>query len=296
MEINFEKPMTFTLCGLKDNSAFVPYRQNFNFPLKKGDSITFNDVSSEKGIYYSKQNGDSIEAYRIPENLNIDAIAGIYNTSTETFTASSTYGIVNKSTSANNTNGVDAIFDVIGTLVYADADANIGQPAGYRFICNLKNPDITSKSDLPGGDICRVVVIGGELNTDHTYNKNAFESDGSLVLISNIKDINTVVTVSITWASGKTSTYTFTFKNVDFAKDVTVNNVTHFDIKLPITVTLTNVNPTYAITYMLYELNVEEKIAVGNSVNITVENSEEAMYYLLQANKDLIVTFTNSEN
>lgn len=296
MEMNFEKPMTFTLCGLKDNSAFVPYRQNFNFPLKKGGLITFNNVDSEKGIYYSKQNGDSIEAYRVPENLNINALAGTYSTSNETFTAGSTYNVIAKSAVANDTNGIDATFDVIGTLTYQEADANIGQPAGYRFICNCKNPNITARGDLPSGDICTVVITGGSLNTTNTYKKAAFEDDGSLMVIVNIKDINTVATVSITWESDKTSIYTFNFKNVDFAKDVLIDNVAYTNIKLPITMTLTNINPTYATTYVLYELNVEEKIEVGNSVTITVENPEEAMYYLLQANKDLTVTFVNSEN
>lgn len=295
MENNFEKPMTFALCGLKDDSAFVPYRQNFNFPLNKGDSITFNNVSSEKGIYYSKQNSDSIEAYRIAESLNISAIAGNYNSSTGIFTNDATYSIISRTTELNDTNGVNSTFDVIGTLLYKDADANIGQPAGYRFVCECRNPNIATRGDLPSGDICTVAITGGVLNTTNTYKKAAFEDDGSLITIVNVKDINTVATVSVTWESGKTSVYTFTFKNVSFSTDANTPKSKNIDIKLPITVTLTN-NSEHVVTYMLYELNVEEKIAVGNSINITVENSEEAMYYLLQANKDLTITFVNSEN
>lgn len=90
-----------------------------------------------------------------------------------------------------------------GTLPYEEADAVLGLDAGHRLSFKLVNPEISSKSDLPSGDICTVY---GE-HTENTYTKDAFEDDGSLIVINNVT--TGPVRVKVKWAVGKEFEYLF---------------------------------------------------------------------------------------
>lgn len=87
-------------------------------------------------------------------------------------------------------------------------------PYGNRFTVKLVNSEITSKSQLPSG---KIVTTVGKNNTN-TYDKNAFESDGSLIFEANVyKGTNTVLKVK--WKEGVETVYTFNFSNATFAEE-----------------------------------------------------------------------------
>lgn len=88
-----------------------------------------------------------------------------------------------------------------GVVPYAEADAVLGLEAGNRLTVKLVNPDIDSKADLPSGDICTVI---GE-HTRNKYTKDAFEDDGSLIVINNVT--TGPVYVKVKWVANKETTY-----------------------------------------------------------------------------------------
>ena len=93
-------------------------------------------------------------------------------------------------------------------------DTDLGLTAGNRFSVKIVNSAITSKAQLPSGNIA--TTIGAE-HTNH-YTKAAFEDDGSLILVCNAsKTVNTVV--KIKWVSGVETTYTFDFSGATFAAE-----------------------------------------------------------------------------
>lgn len=110
-------------------------------------------------------------------------------------------------TEANATYGVDMKGTTLvfaGTIPYKDADAELGLDAGNRIDITFKNQNITAKSQLPDGNICRTLKSDG---TWQTYTKSAFEDDGSLNLVANVNNLRVGI-VEITWATGETVTYT----------------------------------------------------------------------------------------
>lgn len=125
----------------------------------------------------------------------VTPIVGAYDSSTSTFTPGNVdFGV----------NMMGTTLNVYGTLPYEDADATLGLEAGNRFTVKFKNANITAKSQLPAG------VIGRTLKSDGTwqeYTKDAFEDDGSLILVSNVNNIR-VGLVEITWITGEKITYT----------------------------------------------------------------------------------------
>lgn len=92
--------------------------------------------------------------------------------------------------------------NVSGTIPYEDEDAALGLEAGNRLSVRFINSSINSSASLPSGTICTII---GDTVTN-SYTKDAFESDGSLILVCNVS--NNPVTVKITWESGVESVYT----------------------------------------------------------------------------------------
>lgn len=110
------------------------------------------------------------------------------------------------------TAGANVIY-VQGTLPYADNN-DLGLPAGNRFSVKFTNSKITSKSQLPSGNIVTTI---GKYDTN-TFDKSAFEDDGSLILVGNAyQGTNSVV--KVTWETGKESVYTFNFSQATFAAE-----------------------------------------------------------------------------
>lgn len=147
------------------------------------------------------------------ENISSDEslttiIAGSYDSGTQTWTD----GGVTFETLKNG----DTV-KVTGTLPYEPADATLGLPAGNRLSVKIKNSAINSQSDLPSGIIAKVsnsLVDGGY----NTYDKTAFEADGSMISVVNIVNKNKPLVIKITWTEGKETVYTFDVTNVTLAQ------------------------------------------------------------------------------
>ena len=78
-----------------------------------------------------------------------------------------------------------------------------------RFV----NSKITAISQLPSGNIVTTI---GKYDTN-TFDKSAFEDDGSLILVGNAyQGTNSVI--KVTWETGVVSTYIFDFTNATFAE------------------------------------------------------------------------------
>ena len=107
----------------------------------------------------------------------------------------------------------DDVIVVTGTLPYADNN-DLGLPAGNRFTVKFVNSEITSKSQLPSGDIVTTV---GKYDTNK-FDKSAFEDDGSLILVGNAYQGTTSV-IKVEWEQGVISTYAFNFDNATFAPE-----------------------------------------------------------------------------
>ena len=137
-------------------------------------------------------------------DVNTTIKAGTYNSTTNTWTnGNSNYSLVRRG---------NTIF-VEGTIPYESADTPLGLAAGNRFYVKLSNQAITSKSDLPEGIIAKITntqVAGGY----NTYTKDAFEDDGSLIVVTNVSKTVLLENI-IKWKDGET-TYTFDFSNANF--------------------------------------------------------------------------------
>ncbi|MBR0190038.1 MAG: hypothetical protein IJQ23_06600, partial [Clostridia bacterium] len=147
----------------------------------------------------AKPNGDNFKS----GVQNPYVVAGSY--SDNTFTAGgTTYSIQSNS----------GVLNVVGTVPYAAADASLGLGAGNRITVKISNPAITSKEQLPSGNI---VTSSGDGYTN-PYTKTAFENDGSLILVTNVsKTVPHVVTVK--WATSVVTTYTINSSAATFAAE-----------------------------------------------------------------------------
>lgn len=100
--------------------------------------------------------------------------------------------------------------EVYGVIPYKDADESItGLGAGNRYDARFYNANITSKSQLPSGNIGRALTSAGTWNE---FTKDAFEDDGSFILSCVINNMRVGI-VEITWATGETVTYTINTLN-----------------------------------------------------------------------------------
>lgn len=95
-----------------------------------------------------------------------------------------------------------------------------GLDAGNRLAIRFANPAVTSRTQLPDGKIVttkRVTQEGGKYVTS-TYDKTAFETDGSLICLFNaFKGKN--ITVKVKWTDGAESTYTIDITRATLAEE-----------------------------------------------------------------------------
>lgn len=288
MTRDLTQPITISIGNPGVKNAFVPYKENSNFTLNKADVITFDCFDSNAAAYYLQDN--VLKVFETKEKSDASLIVGNYNVSTSTFVEKASFNIIPKEITvekAGNTTVTTTYCDVLGDLVFGDAESAIGMTAGYRFIAKIKNPLIEAKSDLPSGNIATVSIEGGSSNT---YKKDAFEEDGSLIIFTNVTKATTL-NVEINWANNATGKYVFEFESVNLVakSDLETKTTT---IALDGTVTLTN-NSDKVIDFVLFKENFTQSINAEDSLVITVDNAEEVMYYLNQANKDLSVEFNH---
>ena len=260
--------------------CFVPYRENQKFPLKRNGKISFYGNDSEQILYYTKQTMGNIVAMNCGEST---AETGSYDLDTSTFNSEASFTTIAKEVTEE-----EATYEVVGTLPYSEATPAIGMPAGNRFTVRFVNSDVDF-DHLPSGKIATVTVkVNGNTTSENEYNKNAFEDDGSLVTIINaIKDAE--LTVEIKWTNTKTMKYVFTFNDVELgAEGETFESVENIEVGLPQAVKLSNIGDE-EVSFVPHKENFSEELSVGSSITFTCNTAEEALYYLLQANKSIKV-------
>lgn len=269
--------------GNKSNS-FVPYRENQNFELLPNGKISFICDKSEKALYYSNQLSKDLEV-----NLGDSTLVtktGSYDLSSSTFNAGASFISVLKETTEAVEDEVKTVtekFEVLGTLPYSAATPAIGMPAGNRFTVQFSYPGIT---ELLNGKIANVTIEGG---TSIDYTKSAFEDDLSLVTIVNATAA-TKLTVTIKWKANYIAVYEFTFKDIKLGQvNEIIADLQDIEISENQVVTLGNIS-TREVGFIPFKENFQVNIASGDSVALQTKVSEEVMYYLLQANKDLEVS------
>lgn len=138
--------------------------------------------------------------------------AGTYSAATGIWTDNADYEL---------TDDGAGTYAVTGLIPYGRADSLFAF-AGYRFAVKISRDTITSRDDLPDGNIC-TVTVGGETST---YTKSAFETDGSLIYIAAPvrETLATPRVVKIAWSiAGSTveesdfTSYTFDLSGAELA-------------------------------------------------------------------------------
>lgn len=197
--------VTIANVGTKIES-FIPKGENFAVSVNPGDLINFKVDTFERGLYYNNQATDNLLVNVEQDEVDFNTI-GTYDSTSSVFTPGATYNFIKQ----------NGIYQIVGLLPYEDADATLGLPAGNRFTVRIANPDITSKDDLPSGDILKITnknVPGGY----NTYNKSAFEADGSIISVVNIENTGSILEIIIKWTSDGWTTYTYKFNTATFAE------------------------------------------------------------------------------
>lgn len=285
-------PLIINIVNTSDKDKyFIPYRENQQFLVRPNGKVTFTAKTSEEALYYENQKAKGLDV-NILEDIKTNTQSGVYDTNTSIFTSEASY-IASLQTADTQVNGSaitqNTYYDVLGTIPYSEANATIGLAAGNRFTVRISNPEITSKSNLPSGTICSVVMTDSLLNTNNSYNKNAFEDDGSLIVITNVLK-GTKVTVTIKWSNTLTSTYIFDCKDIVLGtQGQLLTDSEDINIVLPTNITLTNIS-SKNIAFVPYKENFNVSIAPADSIVMSSNCNNEVLYYLLQKNETLHVS------
>lgn len=208
-----------TICGAEEYERSYIYAielLNAGLPVMF-DNIRslydYKDTVSDTGLleeYYDRLVKGKVKSVKIIDNKT-ELIPGIYNDGT--FIEGNSYRV---SKTAN-----PYTYQVVGNV--KEGSAEYGLQKGNRFQLQLKYDGITDISQLPGGDICKVIVSNG---TTNIYTSSAFESDGSLVLLLNVTK-DSIVDVEVKWTNDIIITYSFSFNTCVFSKNTysTYNNI-----------------------------------------------------------------------
>lgn len=282
---NYTTPLNIQIINKGNRSDnFIPYRENQNFELSVYNKISFTCDKSEKVLYYLNQQSDNLEVSF--NNSSTLTKTGSYDLSSNTFSADASFisSLIETSKSTHDeVKTVTEKYEVFGTLPYSEATPSIGMPAGNRFTVQFSYPGIT---ELPNGKIANVSIEGG---TSIDYTKSAFESDLSLVSIVNVT-ADSKLTVTVKWTDNYIAVYEFTFNHVKLGQvnDI-IADLKDIQISQSQKITLHNIS-SKEIGFIPYKENFQVNIASGDLIVIQTKVCEEAMYYLLQANKDLEVS------
>lgn len=271
-------------------NSFVPYHTNENFMVDAGGKIAFSCDKSEKVLYYLQQSNKDLEVSFI-EPMESDIEVGKYDKTTDDLTPGAPY--ICKTLSQNVVGGIVKVdYEVLGALNYSTDDLGLRQPDGNRFIIKLRNTNVASTTSIANSGHS-IWISDGDTQTK-VFGKDAFNSDGSLVVILNIKKPTSKVTISIKWDKNADHDgqvdYSFSFTTVTFGKDgETYPDLQNVDISTNQEITLTN-NGDNTTLFVPYHENFIVSVPSGDNITLETKDSEEVMYYLLQENKDLKVT------
>ena len=199
---------TATIEGLVET---VGYQNLTDGKYTFSESTTVGTVGTD----FSDWNGTLIGALAggSPTPTPTDTVtAGTYSTATGIWTDNADYEL---------TDDGAGTYAVTGLIPYGRADS-LFDFAGYRFAVKISRDTITSRNDLPSGNIV-VITVGTEVSQ---YTKDAFETDGSLIYIAapTAETLTTPRVVKIAWSmAGDTlqesdfTSYTFDLSNAELA-------------------------------------------------------------------------------
>lgn len=88
----------------------------------------------------------------------------------------------------------------------------MGLAAGNRVAIKIKNSEITSSAQLPSGIVVKTTNKSAASGYNE-YDKSAFEADGTLIHVQNVKASDPIFEIKITWVAGIETTYRFNIAN-----------------------------------------------------------------------------------
>ena len=187
----------------------------------------FQNLTNGKYIFDAEKVVETVSANFNTASLNgvlMGAVTEGGDEPTDTVTAgtySAATGIWTDNADYELTDDGAGTYAVTGLIPYGRADSLFAYP-GYRFAVKISRDSITSRDDLPDGNIC-TVTVGSETTT---YTKSAFETDGSLIYIAApvSETLATPRVVKIAWSiAGATveesdfTSYTFDLSGAELA-------------------------------------------------------------------------------
>lgn len=147
------------------------------------------------------------DAWALDEKIS--GIAGVIVNSTNAYDVNMLVGVYEDSTFKPGEGLSGEMFgttlNIYGEIPYESADATLGLGAGNRIAIKYVNSAIHNKEALPTGVIVKILRSTGEFGE---YDKDAFESDGSLIQVSNVNNLRVGV-VKVTWFTGEEVTYCY---------------------------------------------------------------------------------------
>ena len=103
-------------------------------------------------------------------------------------------------------------YKVLGEVSYTENNPD-NNPDGNILTFKLSNSDITSRNQLPEGDIYKRVSNEASKPVN-TATRADFEEDGSVVCNIWVNDLTGSFTIDIEWVAGQVSHYTFDLSNL----------------------------------------------------------------------------------
>jgi hypothetical protein len=293
MTENIETPLNIEIINVgKVTDRFVPFGENQYFPVKAGGKISFICESSEKALYYKEQANKNL-IVNVVEPMESDIEVGKYDRVTDDLIPGAPY-ICKTLYKTIDAQGIGKqYYDVYGALNYSTDNLGLGQPDGNRFIIKLRNPLITSKSQIPNNPKSVIYLSDGDTPVK-TFGKDAFQEDGSLIIIVNIKKPTSLLTLIVMWDKDDDEKhgqidYEFNFKAVTFGKEGEVYpDLQDIQVKLPQNIILEN-KGSELVSVVPFKQNFQIEIPANDKLDITSNVAEESMYYLAQEQENLVV-------
>lgn len=283
-DTNLKTPVEITVSNVSDKAVgMVPYRECFAKRLDAHSSLTFTVDTAEQLLYYKKQ-GDRKLSVATHGADEASIVAGVC-TSDGVFTEGSTFAFAQDGDK----------FVVNGFIPYRDKDSF--SVAGTAIVFKITNPNILDAAQLPAGKICK--ITNTELPSGfNEYDKSAFESDGSLVVVFAV-NYNTwasrkVIEVKVAWTKEDNelvwTNYTIVLGDVKFGKKgEEAPEIVNTTIAYPQNVTFTNTSD-HKISLMPYKQNVTFAVDANSELTISITKPELVMYYLEQTESNFAVT------
>lgn len=283
-DTNLKTPIVVTITNVSDKAVgMVPYRECFAKKLDAHTSLTFTADTAEQVLYYKKQ-GDKKLTVATHGADEASAIGGTC-TSAGVFTEGAPFAFGQDGTK----------FIVNGFIPFREKDTL--SVAGPALVFKLANPTILDAAQLPAGKICKITNTGVPSGYNE-YDKSAFESDGSLVVVFavnfNTKANNAPIEVKVAWTKvdGELvwTNYVIELGDVKFGKEgEEAPEIVDTLIGYPQNVTFTNTSD-HKISLMPYKQNVAFAVDANSDLVVSITKPELVMYYLEQTESNFAVT------